>query len=206
VAAQERREWAFQAVRSELATLRGKRVAILGFGHIGRRIAALAAACGARVTAIARSKRIEAGIAVEPLAALRAVVAGADALVIAAPLTAETEGLVGRDVLAAMPSGSLLINVSRGPIVVADDLLAALDSGALAAAALDVTDPEPLPPEHPLWTRHNLVITPHVAGIGGGALMRAELEELVVDNVRRFVTGRPLCHVVRSPGEPTADP
>lgn len=199
-AAQERREWAFRAEAGQMATLRGKHVAVLGFGYIGRRIAELVIACGARVTAVATRRRTEpGGIAVEPMAELQNVVAAADALVVAAPLTAATHGLVGRDVLRAMRRGSLLVNISRGKIVVTDEVVAALDEGIVAGAALDVTDPEPLPPEHPLWTRSNAIVSPHVAGQGGGEAVRAELEALVVENVRRFAAGRELLHVVRKP-------
>lgn len=199
-AAQARRDWAFDAVRPELSTLRGKHVAILGFSHIGRGIAGLCAACGARVTAIARTARVDpSGTVVEAVTALREVLATADALVVAAPLTAETRGLVNAEALAALKRGALVVNVSRGGVVATRDLLAALDSGQVGGAALDVTDPEPLPPDHPLWTKPNVIITPHVAGIGGGELVRAELEALVVDNVRRFAAGGELQHLVKRP-------
>ncbi|HZF27865.1 MAG TPA: NAD(P)-dependent oxidoreductase [Gammaproteobacteria bacterium] len=199
-AAQARHDWAFDAVRPELSTLRGKHVAILGFSYIGRGIAGLCAACGARVTGIAKTARVDpSGTVVAAVANLREVLATADALVVAAPLTAETRELVNAETLAALKRGGLIVNVSRGGIVATSDLLAALDSGQVGGAALDVTDPEPLPPDHPLWTKPNVVITPHVAGIGGGELVRAELEALVVDNVRRFVAGGELQHVVRRP-------
>ena len=199
-AAQARREWAFDAVRPELATLRGKHIAVLGFSYIGRAVASLCAAYGAAVTGIARTARRDAsGTAVEAVANLHGVLATADALVVAAPLTAETRGIVNAAALAALKRGALVVNVSRGPLVATGDLLAALDSGQVGGAALDVTDPEPLPPGHPLWTKPNVIVTPHVAGIGGGELMHAELEALVVDNVRRFAAGRELEHVVRRP-------
>ncbi|HEX5047114.1 MAG TPA: NAD(P)-dependent oxidoreductase [Gammaproteobacteria bacterium] len=197
-AAQTRRDWAFDAVRPQLSTLRGKHVAILGFSYIGREVAALCSACGARVTGIARTARTDAsGVAIEAVARLRDVLAAADALVIAAPLTDETRGIVNAENLAALERGALVVNVSRGGLVATPDLLAALDSGQVGGAGLDVTDPEPLPAGHPLWTRPNVIITPHVAGIGGGEAVRAELEALVVDNVGRFVAGGELLHIVR---------
>jgi phosphoglycerate dehydrogenase-like enzyme len=197
-AAQTRRDWAFETVRPLLSTLRGKHVAILGFSYIGRAVATLCAAYGARVTGIARTARTDAsGISVEPVTKLREVLATADALVVAAPLTAETHRLVNAENLAALKRGALVVNVSRGGLVATEDLLAALDSGHVGGAALDVTDPEPLPANHPLWTTPNVIITPHVAGIGGGELVRAELEALVVDNVRRFVAGNEPRYVVR---------
>jgi phosphoglycerate dehydrogenase-like enzyme len=197
-AAQARRDWAFDAVRPQLSTLRGKHVAILGFSYIGREIAALCVACGARVTGVARTARTDAsGVAVEAVSGLRGVLAAADALVVAAPLNEETHGIVNAENLAALKRGALVVNVSRGSLVATADLLAALDSGQVGGAALDVTDPEPLPPDHPLWTAPNVIITPHVAGIGGGEAVRAGLEALVVDNVRRFAAGGELRHVVR---------
>jgi phosphoglycerate dehydrogenase-like enzyme len=199
-AAQLRRHWAFDAVRPELSTLRGKHVAILGFSHIGRATAALCGACGARVTGIARSARLDpSGTVVEPVTKLREVLATADALVVAAPLTRETRGIVNAGTLAALKRGALVVNVSRGGLVATSDLLAALENGQVGGAGLDVTDPEPLPNDHPLWARPNVIVTPHVAGIGGGELVRAELEALVVDNARRFVAGDELQHVVRRP-------
>ena len=75
-------------------------------------------------------------------------------------------------------------------------MLAALDDGTVAGAALDVTDPEPLPSDHALWRHPNVLVTPHVAGIGGGEIVRREMEELIVDNVRRFAAGEPLRNVV----------
>jgi phosphoglycerate dehydrogenase-like enzyme len=109
----------------------------------------------------------------------------------------ETRGIVNTESLGSLKRGALLVNVSRGGLVATHDLLAALDSGQVGGAALDVTDPEPLPPDHPLWTAPNVIITPHVAGIGGGEAVRAGLEALVVDNVRRFAAGDELRHVVR---------
>jgi phosphoglycerate dehydrogenase-like enzyme len=160
----------------------------------------LCGACGARVTGIARSARLDpSGTVVEPVTKLREVLATADALVVAAPLTRETRGIVNAGTLAALKRGALVVNVSRGGLVATSDLLAALENGQVGGAGLDVTDPEPLPNDHPLWARPNVIVTPHVAGIGGGELVRAELEALVVDNARRFVAGDELQHVVRRP-------
>jgi phosphoglycerate dehydrogenase-like enzyme len=195
-AAQQRREWAFRAVAPTLSTLRGKRVAVLGFGHIGRRFATAAAALGAHVTGLASRARTEPdGVEVEPLSALEPLLERSDAVVIALPLTAATERVMGAAAFASLKRGAHLVNVSRGALVATDALLAALEDGTLAGAALDVTDPEPLPADHPLWTHPKVIVTPHVAGIGGGDAVRRELIELVADNVRRFVAGEPLRNV-----------
>ncbi|HEX6998373.1 MAG TPA: NAD(P)-dependent oxidoreductase [Gammaproteobacteria bacterium] len=188
--AQSRREWAFDSVVREISSLQGKEVAVLGFGHIGRRVAALAAALGARVVGIARSSRRDRdGFDVVSLADVRDVYPRADALVVALPLSADTAGLIDAAALGRMKEGAYLVNVSRGQIVVTDALVAALESGRLAGAGLDVVDPEPLPPGHPLWSLPNVIITPHVAWAGGGAAARRSIEDLVVENVRRFARG-----------------
>jgi phosphoglycerate dehydrogenase-like enzyme len=195
--AQARGEWAHRAVVPALTTLRGKEIAVLGFGHIGRRFAALATALGARVTGIATRARIEpGGLRVESLSALKSVLAESDALVIALPLSAATEHLLDAAALRSLKHGAYLVNVSRGRLVTTPALLAALDDGTVAGAALDVTDPEPLPGDHALWRHPNVLVTPHVAGIGGGEIVRREMEELIVENVHRFVSGEPLRNVV----------
>ncbi len=193
--AQRRRAWAFAELAPTLQTLKGAHVAVLGFGHIGRAFAALANACGARVTAVARSARREGAVQVEPLARLGAVLGAVDALVVTAPLNSETERVVDGAALGMLRRGAYLVNVSRGRIVDTDALLAALDAGVLAGAALDVTEPEPLPAAHPLWGRANVIVTPHVAGMGGGERVRRALTDLVVDNVRRYVSGEPVRNV-----------
>ncbi len=196
VAAQQRREWTFRSVAPTLTTLRGKEVAVLGFGHIGRRFAELARAFGAHVTGVASRARVEPnGFRVAALTELVNVLATSEVLVVTLPLTAATEALLDAGAFRALKPGALLVNVSRGPLVATDALLAALQDGTVAGAALDVTDPEPLPAEHPLWRHPKVLVTPHVAGIGGGEIVRREMQELVVDNVRRFVADEPLRNV-----------
>ena len=113
---------------------------------------------------------------------------------IALPLTAETTGLFGRSAFAAMKPGSYLINIARGKIVDTAALLEALHSGKLAGACLDVTDPEPLPPDHPLWKLPNVVITPHVAS--DSALTEERRWLLFREQLRRFDAGESLLNVV----------
>lgn len=125
---------------------------------------------------------------------LLALLPGADVVAIAVPLTAETTRLFDRAAFAAMKPGSYLVNIARGKVVDTDALLAALKSGKLAGACLDVTDPEPLPRDHPLWKLPNVVITPHVSS-------EAELTDerrfaLLLENLRRFDAGEPLLNVV----------
>jgi D-3-phosphoglycerate dehydrogenase len=117
------------------------------------------------------------------------------AIVICAPLNEATDRLVDGAAFAAMRRGAWLVNVSRGGIVDTSALVEALRSGILTGAALDVVDPEPLPASHPLWSLPNVLLTPHTAWAGGGAAQELQVEELVVENARRFARGEPVLHV-----------
>lgn len=177
-------------------TLHGLDLAVVGFGHIGRQVAALARAFGARVVAFARTARTAPdGTEVRALEAFRPSLREIDAVVICAPLNEATAGLVDGAAFAAMRRGAWLVNVSRGGIVDTSALVEALRGGILAGAALDVVDPEPLPASHPLWSLPNILLTPHTAWAGGGAAQLRRLEELIVENVRRFASGEPVLHV-----------
>jgi phosphoglycerate dehydrogenase-like enzyme len=125
---------------------------------------------------------------------LLALLPESDVVVLCVPLTPETEKLLDARAFAAMKPGSFLVNVARGKLVDTDALLEALETGRLAGACLDVTDPEPLPSDHPLWLLPNVVITPHVAA--DAALTEARAFALVRENLRRFDAGEPLLNVV----------
>ena len=118
----------------------------------------------------------------------------ADVVVLCVPLTAETRGLIDAEALATMKPGSYLVNIARGPVVDTDALTAALRDGHLAGACLDVTDPEPLPADHPLWAMDKVVITPHMAG--RSAVTDERWRQLYLENLRRFAAGEPLLNVV----------
>ena len=174
-----------------------RHVAILGFGPIGQAVRDRLVGFEARVTAIARSSRTdEKGTRIVPYDQLHAVLGQADALVVAVPSKPETRRMIDAAAFAAMRSGSFIVNVSRGAIVDTDALVAALESGRLGGAALDVTDPEPLPPEHPLWAFPNVLITPHTAWTGGGQAVREQVEALIVENTQRYLAGQRLLEVV----------
>lgn len=197
--AQQRGEWAPHPTASAIECLHGQRVAVLGAGHIGRAIAKLAMAFGAEPTCIARTARRDpAGFDVASLERVGDVLAQCAAVVVALPLEAGTDGLLDAALLARLPRGAVLVNVSRGRIVVTDALVAALRSGALAGAGLDVTDPEPLPKGHPLWRLPNVIVTPHVAWAGAVAERGRQVEAAVLDNVRRYVAGEPLNNVAHT--------
>jgi phosphoglycerate dehydrogenase-like enzyme len=183
--AQAERRWA----ATQTDELAGKRVLIVGAGSIGAALAARLAPFDVEITLVARSARD----GVEPVERLAALLPHADVAVLTVPLTPRTRGLVDAGFLAALPDGALLVNAARGPVVDTGALLAECASGRLAAA-LDVTDPEPLPTDHPLWTLANVFITPHVAGAVPGLNRRAFA--LVGDQLRRHAAGEPLINVV----------
>ncbi|MGH8258252.1 MAG: NAD(P)-dependent oxidoreductase [Steroidobacteraceae bacterium] len=194
--AQRRQEWSAGPIYRTARTLHDLHAGVVGFGHIGRKVAALAGAFGAHVVGFARTARIDrGGVEVRALGELRATLPELDAVLICAPLNQATERLVDAEAFAAMKRGSCLVNVARGRIVDTTALVEALRSGALAGAALDVVDPEPLPAAHPLWSLPNVLLTPHTAGSGGGEAQERRIEALVLENVRRFARGEPVLHV-----------
>jgi phosphoglycerate dehydrogenase-like enzyme len=161
---QARQRWD-RTVATGAGDLRGKTLALIGLGNIGLAIARLARACGMRVVGCRRSDAPAPGVDhVYPCARLHALLAEADVVAVAAPLTARTEGMLGPAEFAAMKRGVIYINVSRGSIAREDALVHALQSGHVAAAGLDVFATEPLPPGHPLWALPQVVLTPHYAG------------------------------------------
>jgi phosphoglycerate dehydrogenase-like enzyme len=169
--------------------LTGRRLLVLGAGDIGARIAAAARAFDADITMVARSARP----GVRTLDELPALLPEHDVVALALPHTPETHRLVDADFLAAMPDGALLVNIARGGIVDTDALLAELTGGRLRAF-LDVTDPEPLPVDHPLWDAPNLLLTPHVGGGTRGWERRAY--QLVREQLLRFAKDEPLANQV----------
>jgi phosphoglycerate dehydrogenase-like enzyme len=169
--------------------LTGRRVLIVGAGAIGDALATRLIACEASVVKVARSARD----GVHAVSELPDLLPDADVVVLLVPLTAGTIGLVDAGFLARMRDGALLVNAARGPVVVTDALVAELRTGRIAAA-LDVTDPEPLPAGHPLWSLPNVLITPHVGGAVAGLLGRAYA--LVHAQLTRYVAGEPVRNVV----------
>jgi D-3-phosphoglycerate dehydrogenase len=167
-------------------------VGILGFGGVGRRLAKVLSGFETRIFAtdmfpIEKPEYVE---ALWPPERMDDVLALADFLVLCVPLNDSTRGMINVAALAKMKPGSLLVNVARGPLVVAADLVAALDAGHIAGAVMDVTDPEPLPPGSRLWDMPNVIITPHV---GGQAAWRNDkITDLFCQNLRRRQQGLPL--------------
>ncbi|MER7332596.1 MULTISPECIES: 2-hydroxyacid dehydrogenase [unclassified Micromonospora] len=188
--AQARREWAYAEV-APTDELAGKRVLIVGAGSIGTAVRDRLAPFEVSFTLVARTARPEQGVhGVEELPGL---LPEADVVVLLVPLTEQTRGLVDEKFLAAMRDGALLVNAARGPVARTEALVAELRTGRISAA-LDVTDPEPLPADHPLWAMPNVLLTPHVAGSVRGLLPRAY--RLIGEQVRRFAAGEPLVNAV----------
>ncbi|MDX1754516.1 MAG: D-2-hydroxyacid dehydrogenase [Marinobacter sp.] len=174
----------------------GQQVLVVGAGSIGRQIARLVSAVGLHAHGIARSAREDDPdfIAVHSQADLEAQLRLADYVVIAAPLTPQTEGLFDRNAFAAMRKTARLINIGRGPIVKTDDLIAALQDGEIAGAALDVFEEEPLPEDHPLWDMDNVIMTAHMAGDFIG--WRRALTDQFLENFDRWHRGEALFNQV----------
>ena len=188
VRAQDRGEWVY-APRPSLAD---KRVLIVGYGAIGEAVEARLRPFEVDVVRVASRARE----GVHGVHELPAVLPEADVVVLVVPLTDATRGLVSIDFLTAMKPGALLVNVARGAVVDTDALLSALQSGRIRAA-LDVTDPEPLPPDHPLWSAPGLLLSPHVGGASSAMWPRAY--RVVREQLQRFAAGEPLANVVRRP-------
>ena len=174
-----------------LTTLTGTRVLIWGFGGIGTRLAGYLSMLGARVTGVARSAGERAGYPVVTEADLAEVLPRTDVLVNILPATPHTEGIVDAAVLAALPEQAWLVNVGRGATVNEADLVATLEAGSIAGAALDVFATEPLPTDSPLWRAPNVILTPHCAG-GRPEAPEAMIEE----NLRRLLAGDELINLV----------
>jgi phosphoglycerate dehydrogenase-like enzyme len=175
--------------------LAGKSVLIVGYGSIGAAIEARLLPFGVTVTRIARAPREQPKVSA--VSELHALLPAADIVVLILPLTPETHGLIGAPELSLMKHGALLVNAARGPVVVTDALVEALTQHRVRAA-LDVTDPEPLPAGHPLWLAPNCLITPHIGGSTPEFIRRAF--RFGAQQVRRFIAGEPLENVVTQAG------
>lgn len=170
-------------------SLAGKRVLIVGYGSIGRAVERRLAGFEAEIHKVARAERP--GVA--PVSKLPELLGGADIVVLLAPSTPETAGMADKAFLAAMKDGALFVNAARGPLTVTSALTEELRRGRLAAA-LDVTDPEPLPAGHPLWKLPNVLITPHVAASTPLSIERAVA--FVRAQAQRLLNGEQLLNVV----------
>ncbi len=184
-----------RSVANTMADLHGKTLAVVGTGNIGQNIARLAKACGMRVVGCRRTPRLTPYVdQIYPRTELAAMLGEADYVAVAAPLTRETEGMLGTAEFQAMKRGCIFINVSRGPVAQESTLVAALVSGHVAAAGLDVFTTEPLPADHPFWTMPQVAISPHYSG---ETVNNSKLPaERFARNLRAWLAGRELEGVV----------
>lgn len=188
-AQQRQRKWQPLPVRPSAT----RRIGVMGLGVLGSAVLGKLRGFGFPCAGWSRSPRDLEGIdCYSGEDALAAFLARTDILVCLLPLTESTRGILDRRLFEALPRGAALINVGRGGHLVQDDLLGALDAGRLSAAILDVTEPEPLPPEHPLWTHPRVVVTPHIAA----ETQPETAVDAVLDNIRRHRRGEPLVGLV----------
>jgi phosphoglycerate dehydrogenase-like enzyme len=176
--------------------LHGQTAVLVGFGAVGRAVAERLRAMGVHVWAVTRSGQADPALAERafPATELDAALAQADIVVFAAPETLQTRRMIGAQQLALMKPSTILINVARGSLIDEPALVAALQSRAIAAAGLDVASQEPLPPESPLWSLENVLITPHTSGVTERLWEREA--ELLIDNLERWFSGKPLRNLV----------
>ena len=178
--------------------LQGGMLGIVGLGGFGTGMAAKAAGFGMRVLAVDLVRRDRPDCVAELMPATREnlhdLLRRSDAVMVACPLTEQTRGLIGREELAAMKESAFLVHVTRGGIVDEEALMAALEGGGIAGAALDVCAEEPLPEASPLWAAPNLIITPHRAASSQHG--RRQVFAFFRENLRRYLHGEPLVNVV----------
>ena len=175
-----------------LEELTGKTVLLVGHGSIGKEIERMLEPFHVNMLRVARNARTEP--LVYPVSELNSLLPKADVVILILPLTEASRGLIGAQQFELMRQGALLVNAARGPVVQTDALVAALNAGKIRAA-LDVTDPEPLPDGHPLWQCPNLLITPHVAGSSPQFAPRAL--KVAADELERYLNGEPLWNAVQ---------
>ena len=190
VRAQDEGRWE----HSHTGSLAGCRVLIVGYGSIGSALDARLRACEARTVRVARRPRPDEDVF--GVADLEGLLSLTDIVVLVTPLSAATRGLLDARRLALLPDGALVVNIGRGAVLDTNAIVAETASGRLRAA-LDVTDPEPLPFDHPLWRCPGTIITPHVAG--GDASFYPRAADFTVQQVRRFAAGQPLLNIVAGP-------
>jgi phosphoglycerate dehydrogenase-like enzyme len=184
-----------EAVRGSVRELTGATLGILGYGGIGRETARRAQGLGMRVLAVRRNPQPDRHAEeVWGPDRLDDMLRESDYLLVSCALTDETRGMIGAPQLKLMKPDACIVNVARGPVIDQQALVQALRNGRVGAAGLDVTDPEPLPADSPLWDMENVIITPHMSG--SSPQTGSRLWDLVVENVRRYAAGEPLRNVV----------
>lgn len=198
--AQAEHRWArdeFTELRIPVVEFHDLRVGVFGLGGIGSAVARRALGLGMTVAGVRRRPELGGPTGVRWVGGfpdLARLAVESDCLVIAAPQTRETTGAVDRRLLERLPAGAVVVNVSRGPLLSEDGLLAVLDHGRVRGAALDVFATEPLPPDHPFWTHPRVLVSPHVGAVTSRFWEREA--GLILENLKRYLAGSPLLNVV----------
>lgn len=196
-AAKREKIWRRDEITPTTGNLNGKHMVLIGLGAIGQEIARKAKAFDMTVTGISRTTdKIPNVDRILPRSELQAAAAAADIVMVAAISNAETDKIVSRAVIGAMKPTAYVFNIARGQLIDEPALIEALQAGKLAGAGLDVAVTEPLPADHPFWTLPNVLITPHIGGSGGQGDSHAGFIKIFIDNLRRWVDGKPLSKVV----------
>lgn len=197
LAAQRRHQWNPMRAPDVPRDLKGQTALILGLGSIGNEIARLARTLGLRVIGVRRSggKPGDQVDELHPVTALDELLPRAEWLIVSCPLTLETRGMIAAPLLAKLPTGARVINISRGEIIDESALVEALQQGHVAGAYLDVFEKEPLPPDSRLWDMHNVIVTPHNSAAAAGN--EARVNEIFIDNLGRWMRGMQLVNEVR---------
>ena len=192
---QARQDWD-RSVSQRMVMPAGGTLLIVGFGSIGKEIARLMRPFGMRIVGVSSSGRAD-PLADDmcPASRLKAALPDADAIVLSLPLGPATRNLIGAAELGLMKPTAVIVNISRGAIIDTGALNEALRNGKLGGAGLDVTEPEPLPKDHPLWNAPNLIVSPHVAGAAGPFGMRRQAAA-AGENLKRYLAGQPLLHPI----------
>lgn len=195
-----KRQWARHTNSSHIVDPDGARLVILGMGRIAQDVARKAKAFDMDVTCVTRAPApaVAEIDRVVPRGKIAEVLPTADVVLVAMPLDSGTRGFLSAERIALLPQRAIVVNISRGKVVDEAALARALADGRIMGAGLDAFADEPLPAASPLWDLPNVIITPHVGGQGGRQLWR-RMSELVRDNMRRYLAGAPLKHVVRTP-------
>lgn len=180
----------FSFTRTPLMELAGKTMGIVGYGSIGRRVAAIADAMGMKIIAASRTPKTEDRFTCFRFAGLNELLEQSDVISLHCPLTPQTKGLIGTEALSRMKRSAYLINTSRGPVLDEAAVAEALNTGRIAGAGLDVLSSEPPLPDNPLLTARNCIITPHMAWATAEA--RARLIDIAAENVKSFIEGKPV--------------
>lgn len=173
-----------------LIELSGKTLGIIGFGRIGQATAKIAQALGMKILVYSRTKKTELESDTCKYVQLEELLKTSDVITLHCPLFLETEGIINKDSIGKMKDGVFIINTSRGPLIVEEDLRDALNSGKVAGAALDVVSAEPVKPDNPLLTAKNIIITPHIAWAPKEA--RQRLMEIAAGNLKAYLEGKPV--------------